>query len=77
MYRVDADVLDKLDELATTYARPFEQQTDAHHQWIEEAVNLLIRRLGDYASDPGRLTQITMNDLPEAPRDAAHCETVG
>jgi hypothetical protein len=77
MYRVDYEVLDTLGRLATTLgaeveARKLSSQsqlrapTAQEVKWIEAALRLLIRRVGQYAADPQRAwPQLTMADLPD------------
>lgn len=72
MYSIDKDVLDKMGNLTSNaggqearkadgYARP---HTPMERRWLETAMRLLIRRAGEYEAHPGKLVQITMNDLP-------------
>lgn len=77
MYSVDGDVLDKLGELANTLGDEVESRkitpqsalrtpTDEEIKWIEEALRLIIRRVGQHAADPQRQwPQLTLADLPK------------
>jgi hypothetical protein len=77
MYRVDYEVLDKLGQLATTLGDEAEARklgpqirlrapTAQEVKWMEAALRLLIRRLGQYAADPQRAwPQLTMANLPD------------
>jgi hypothetical protein len=77
MYRVDFSVLKKLGDFANTLGDEAESRkitpqstlripTDQEVKWIEVALRLLIRRVGQYAADPQRAwPQLTMSDLPE------------
>jgi hypothetical protein len=77
MYRVDYEVLDKLGELATTLGDEAEARklgpqsrlrapTAQEVKWMEAALRLLIRRVGQYAADPQRAwPQQTMANLPD------------
>lgn len=74
LYRIAKDVLDKLGELTSRrgdarIARKFQQGggltplTASEKGWIEAAVRVVIRRVGEIDSDP-TLREITMEDLP-------------
>jgi hypothetical protein len=80
MYRVDYDVLDSLGRLVTTLggeaeARKLGLQSELRDptveevKWIEAALRLLMRRVGQYGADlQGALPQLTMSDLGRAAR---------
>jgi hypothetical protein len=74
-FRVSKNVLDKLGRLSSTSgdettARKWDSAsspqplTDREIEWVENAVRLLIYRVGQYAADPDReWTKFTMKDL--------------
>jgi hypothetical protein len=76
-FRVSKNVLDKLGRLSSTSgdettARKWDSAsspqplTDREIEWVENAVRLLIYRVGQYAADPDReWTKFTMKDLPQ------------
>jgi hypothetical protein len=76
-YSIEIDVLRALGRLTssigdTETARKFKglserrPHTGAEKAWIDAAVKALIRRVGEWAFDPGAsLPQITMSDLPK------------
>lgn len=77
MYRVDLKVLQKLGDFTTNLgdeagARKFDRSSQLRQpnvrevKWIEATLEQLIRRVGQYASDPQRdWPELTMNSLPE------------
>ena len=76
-YNVDIKVLRELGRLSTTSgdettARKWDSRhahqplTDTEREWVEDAVELLIYRAGQYAADPdGEWPKITMKHLPQ------------
>jgi hypothetical protein len=70
-YRIDLSVLNKMGELTSERgdtlnarkAAAAQPLTGAEHAWPEEAVKMLIRRLGD-TRNAAALPMITMSDLP-------------
>jgi hypothetical protein len=78
-YQIEKAVLDKLAYLTSNVgdhmnARKFDgdsekrPHTQAEITWIEAAVTMLIRRVGEHKHDPAaKLPKITMNDLPNLP----------
>jgi len=80
MCRVDYDVLDSLGRLATTLGDEAEARKLGLHgelrdptveevKWIEAALRLLMRRVGQYGADlQGALPQLTMSHLGRAAR---------
>jgi hypothetical protein len=76
-YNVDIKVLRKLGRLSTTSgdemtARKLDSRyahqplTDTEREWVEDAVELLIYRAGQYAADSdGEWPKITMKHLPQ------------
>lgn len=77
MYRVDSNILKKLGDLANTLGDEVESRkitpesalrapTAEEVKWMEAALRMLIRRVGQYAADPQRpWPQLTMSDLPQ------------
>jgi hypothetical protein len=76
-YRVSSKVLKKLSRLTTTSGdettarkwvsgRPPQPLTDREKEWVEDALELLIYRAGQYAAIPdGEWPKITMKHLPQ------------
>jgi hypothetical protein len=73
-FRVDRRVLAELGRLSSTKGdgqsarklrtgQPLDELTGAESNWLQQAVRLLIRRLGEHASG-APLSDITLNDLP-------------
>lgn len=74
-YRIDAEVLRKVGELSSTRgsemtARKADSQRQYHdlspdeESWLQQALRMLIQRLGEHASGAATLSQITLADLP-------------
>jgi hypothetical protein len=73
---IEKNILDKLGELSTERGgetarkhgglrKPY---TQAEEIWIEAAIRLLIKRLGEYEADPdAALIKISVGDLPKCP----------
>ena len=78
-YNIDEGVLSNLGWLAAevgddetarkrTHGGERRRHTEAERVWMEAAVRALIRRAGEWASDPDAQGQkLTMNDLPKLP----------
>jgi hypothetical protein len=75
VFQIDLDVLSKLGELTSTKGDPktarkvprggpYQPLTGAEPAWLEQAVRVIIKRLGEHASGAA-LTTITLDDLPK------------